>query len=351
VPTYEVKRGKLENAKVEVLAIAAIAAATLEEDHEETPKTPPPPTLGPGGEDVAEAIGVDLDAELGALRFAGDVGEVARVPTRGAIHADAVLVVGLGKEADLDLEAVRKAGAAIARATRKVASVATTVHAAAAGLDPADAAQALVEGLDLAAYDFTAHKSKPVGHDLDQVLLYATRPAAVGEAIARAEVHVAATRLVRDLVNEAPANKRPQALVQRVRAVLRGTGVKVKVLDEKALEEGGYGGILAVGKGSDAPPRLVELSYAPSGSTRHVVLVGKGITFDSGGLSLKRGQAMDRMKGDMAGAAAVGAACSVLSDLGVRLEVTALLPLAENLPGGDAQRPGDVVTIRDGKKV
>jgi leucyl aminopeptidase len=125
----------------------------------------------------------------------------------------------------------------------------------------------------------------------------------------------------------------------------------VLVHDHDALAASGFGGLLAVSRGSANPPRLVELRYRPPNPLGHVVLVGKGITFDTGGLSLKRGDAMNQMKGDMAGAAAVAAACSVLDDLGVRLEVTGLLPLAENMPGGDAQRPGDVVTIRGGTTV
>jgi leucyl aminopeptidase len=354
MPSYEVSRARVVSAEVEMIAIPAIAAPALEDEHEETPTTPPEAILGVGAQMVEEALGIDLAAELRSLRFSGDVGTTARIPTRGAMHAEAVLVVGLGKEEDLDVEAVRKAGAAIGQATQKVSSLATTVHAGLPGLDQEATTQALAEGIDLAAYRFTAHKSKPEGHDLDGVLLHAGEDGKTGGMTGgarNAAVYVRAARLGRDLVNEPPMNKRPPAFADRAKAEVRGTGVKVKVLDEKALEDGGYGGMIAVGKGSDAPPRLVELTYAPKGAKRHVALVGKGITFDTGGLSLKPSTGMMTMKLDMGGAAAVLATVRAAAELELPVKVTGILALAENMPSGSAQRPSDVYTARNGKTV
>jgi leucyl aminopeptidase len=354
VPTYEPKRGKLTNARVEAVAIPALAAETLDEDEDETGGPPPRPALGPGAEEVADALGLDLDDELAALRFSGGVGKVARIPTRGAIPAGAVFVVGLGKRDGLDPDVVRRAGAALSAAAQKTSSVATTVHAGAPGIDPDVAVRALVEGIDLGAYRYTAHKSRSEEHSLETVLLYAAgeaKPGQIGSGIEAAVVHTGAVRLARDLVNEPPGNKRPPDFADRAKTELRGTGVRVKVLDEEKLREGGYGGIIAVGQGSDAPPRLVELTYAPKGAGRHVVLCGKGITFDSGGLSIKPSQGMMTMKLDMAGAATVLAVVKACAELEVSAKVTGLLALAENMPSASAQRPGDVYTARNGKTV
>lgn len=354
MPTFQASRGKVANADVEVVAVGAIATADPEDAGDQ--KVPPVPRLGPGAEAVAEALGVDLFEELRFLRFAGRAGSIARIPTRGAIRAETVLVVGLGQEEDLDAEVVRRAGAAVADATTRASTLATTVPADAGPVAPREAAQAFVEGLALGAYRFTAYKSSADGsrHHLDRVSLHPAgeaKQADLRPGLDAGEITAGATALARDLVNEPPAGKRPPALADRVRREVRGTGIKVKVLDEKALEQGGYGGILAVGQGSDAPPRLVELTYAPKNAQRHVAIVGKGITFDTGGLSIKPSQSMMTMKLDMAGAAAVVATMRGAAELELPVRITGVLALAENMPSGSAQRPSDVYTSRNGKTV
>ncbi|MDP9023026.1 MAG: leucyl aminopeptidase [Actinomycetota bacterium] len=350
MPTFEVTDAELSAADVDVVAIPAVAAPSLDEDADEQ-TAPPAPTLGPGAEQLAAAIDVDLTVECRALRFDGSVGSIARIPTRGAIPASLVLVVGLGKSDDLDAEAVRKAAAALADATSRQRSVATTIPAAADRLEPAGAAQALVEGLSLGAYRFSRYKSKGDEHRLEQVAVHGTATDALRDGVRIGDIHARAAAVARDLVNEPPANKRPPAFADRVRSLVDGTDVDITVLDETALERGGYGGIIAVGKGSEAPPRLVELSYAPDGAERHVALVGKGITFDSGGLSLKSGSGMMTMKMDMGGAAAVVATVKAAAELQLPLRLTGVLALAENMPSATAQRPGDVYTARNGKTV
>ncbi len=350
--SFEVTEGLVHEAPVEMVAIPALAAPRLDEDGKKPGETPPPPTLGPGAQDVAEALGIDLAAELHALRFDGSVGSLARIPTRGAIQAGTVAVVGLGKAENLDEEAVRKAAAALADATARTRTLATTLPAGAEGLDPKVAARAAAEGLSLAAYRFSAFKSKREEHELQEVRLYPggdVDAAAQGVAVGR--IRSDAACLVRDLVNEPPAVKRPPKFAQRVTEWLRDTPVEVSILDEEALDEGGYGGILAVGKGSDAPPRLVELTYEPRGADRHVALVGKGITFDSGGLSLKTSSGMMTMKMDMGGAAAVLATVKAAAELELPVRLTGILALAENMPSATAQRPGDVYTARNGTTV
>ncbi|MFN2557920.1 MAG: leucyl aminopeptidase [Nitriliruptorales bacterium] len=350
--SFEVMEGAIVEAPVEVVAIPALAAPGLDENGKKAGKAPPPPTLGPGGQEVAEALGIDLVAELRALRFDGSVGSLARIPTRGAIGASTVAVVGLGKGEDLDEEQVRRAAAALADATARTSTLATTLPAGAEGLGVKVAAQAAVEGLSLAAYRFSTFKSKRDEHELQEVRLYPGGDAdAVAQGVEVGRVHSDAVCLARDLVNEPPVAKRPPELATRVAESLHDTTVAVSILDEGALDEGGYGGILAVGKGSDAPPRLVELTYDPPRADWHVALVGKGITFDSGGLSLKTSSGMMTMKMDMGGAAAVFATVKAAAELELPVKLTGVLALAENMPSATAQRPGDVYTARNGTTV
>ena len=174
---------------------------------------------------------------------------------------------------------------------------------------------------------------------------------ALTAALAAGQARAAATNLARDLSNE-PANAlHPADLAAAARKLLAGKGVTVKVKDEKALAREGFGGIIGVGQGAEHPPRLIELRYNPKGATAEVVLVGKGITFDSGGLSLKPADSMKTMKTDMSGAAAVLAAMSALAELDVKVAVTGYLASAENMPSGAATRPGDVLTMKNGKTV
>ena len=305
---------------------------------------------------LAEALGADLGAELEAVRFDGDLGAVARIPTRGAVPAAVALVVGLGETGKVTLESLRRAAGAAARKATKDETLAVVVPGdLPAEADPAARAQAAAEGASLGAYAFTAYKTKaPDVPSLTGITILpgaGLEAAALGPGVTAARAVARAVTLTRDLVNEPPAGKRPPALAERVAELAAQRELGVTVHDERMLAEGGFGGILGVGQGSSAPPRLVELTYEPQGAVGHVVLVGKGITFDSGGLSLKPATAMHTMKSDMSGAAAVVGAMSVLADLGVSVKVTGLLALAENMPSGTAIRVSDVLTHRGGKTV
>jgi leucyl aminopeptidase len=175
--------------------------------------------------------------------------------------------------------------------------------------------------------------------------------AGVEQAAARADVLAAAMSLTRDLVNTSPSHLYPETFADQAEQVAQAAGLEFEVLDEQALASGGYGGITGVGQGSSRPPRLVRLAYRHPDATKTVVYVGKGITFDSGGLSLKPSAAMEAMKSDMSGAAAVLAALQAVAALRPAVNVVGYLPLAENMPGGNAQRPSDVITIFGGKTV
>ena len=356
MPTFEHVQQPVTAVAADVLAVYATATAPAGADG--TPVAEPTPSARA----AAEQLGIDLSAELTAVGFDGALGGVARVPTRGAARANLLLVIGLGEvDSGIDAEVIRKAGGATARAATKDASLAVVAplelalqEAGGASVAvQADVVQALVEGLALGAYGYTEHRSKP--HDvpsIPRVLVLADADRRlVEQAIATAKLLSQATALARDLVNTPPMAKRPPQLAERVAEVAKSAGLKVKIWDAAALTEGGFGGILGVGQGSSVEPRMVELTYEPkrfgTASGGHVVLVGKGITFDSGGLSLKPSTSMMTMKSDMGGAAAVIGAMSVLGTLDVQTKVTGLLALAENMPGGDAIRVSDVLTHRN----
>ena len=357
MPTFEHAQQSAATVHAEVLVVFATGGPA---DAEAAVPTP-----APSATSTAAEVGVDLGAQLQAVGFDGALGAVALIPTGGAAAASLLLVVGLGEPAEVDTEVLRKAAGAAARAATKDAVVA--VVAPLELLPPADgeaelpAVQALVEGMALGAYGYTDYRRKP--HDvpsIPRVLVLADADAGAVEAtLARAKALADGTALARDLVNTPPMSKRPPMLADRFAAIASHAGLKVKVWDAKALQEGGFGGILGVGQGSSVEPRMVELTYEPKrfgpgfGAAKggHVVLVGKGITFDSGGLSLKPSTSMTTMKSDMGGAASIVGAMSVLGALGVRTKVTGLLALAENMPGGDAIRVSDVLTHRNGTTV
>jgi leucyl aminopeptidase len=170
-------------------------------------------------------------------------------------------------------------------------------------------------------------------------------------ALARAEVIATAVNYARDLVNTPPSALPPEEIAQQAIESARKLPVRVEVWDEEALARDEFGGILAVGQGSANPPRLIRLEYAPKGARRSITLIGKGVTFDSGGLSLKPPKAMETMKCDMSGAAAVIAAVRAIAQLKLKVKVIGWIPTVENMPGGHAQRPGDVITIYGGRTV
>jgi leucyl aminopeptidase len=308
--------------------------------------------LGAGADAVDRALGGGLADFLAEAGFEGKLGETLAVPTSGKLRAKAALLVGIGAESELTLDGLRRAAAAIARRAGKARSLATTLAAAGADLDRAEAAQAVAEGIALGSYQFLEYKGGAEPSRLARVTLLGETGAAVREAVERGRLVAGAVAWARDLVNEPSAEKPPAAIAAAARRLLRGRGVTVRVLDLPELRELRLGGVLGVGQGSHQTPRFLELTYAPAGAGRRgLAFVGKGVVFDSGGLSLKTASGMETMKTDMSGAAAVIAAMSVLRDLEVKTRVTGYVPLVENMPSGTAIRPGDVLRIRNGKTV
>jgi len=307
--------------------------------------------LGPGADAVDSVIGglADFMAEAD---FDGKAGQTLAVPTAGKLGAKAALLLGVGPRDEFDLEAVRRAGATLARRAAKSTTVATTLlEAVGDGVDKPTAAQALAEGVLLGGYQFIEYKSDAKPSLLSKVTVLARGGARVQAGLERGATVSNAVIWARDMVNEPSAAKSPAAFADAAKKLLRGKGVTVKVLGVPEMTKEGLGGVLGVGQGSHQPPRFVKVTYTPPGARGSLALVGKGVVFDSGGLSIKSASGMEEMKTDMGGGAAVLAAMSTLKDLGVKTKVTAYVPMVENMPSGTAIRPGDVLKIRNGKTV
>jgi leucyl aminopeptidase len=310
--------------------------------------------LAPGLDAVNRAFGGKLAHTLADLGFRAETGATVRLATFGAIKASSVVVAGLGDAAAVDAEVLRRAaGAAVREAagSRRVA-----ISLGAAGVPGEVGLRAVCEGALLGAYDFTefrqaslAGRRAPV--EAVTVVVGDAKDKASVAAARRAQIVAAEVAAARDLVNTPPGDLHPLELAEFARDRAARAGCTVEVLDEKALRKGKYGGILGVGQGSANPPRLVRIGYTHPKATRTLAFVGKGITFDSGGLSLKPSASMEWMKSDMAGAAAVAVALTAIARLKLRVNVTGWMPAAENMPSGSAIRPGDVLTMYGGKRV
>jgi len=310
---------------------------------------------GPGAEQALEALGTPLRPLLESRGFSGRTGESVALPTLGRLPAATLLLVGLGDRAKLDADVLRRAAGSVVREARGARHAVTTLALALPG-DERAAVRAVTEAALLAAYRFDKYKASANSGrpSLERLVVVAGGEAdsdGLGAALAAGRARAAATNLARDLSNEPANNLHPADLAAAATRAVEGKGVSVTVKDERELASEGFGGIVGVGRGAESPPRLVELRYQPEGARGRVVLVGKGITFDSGGLSLKPPDGMTTMKTDMSGAAAVLAVMSALSELGVKVAVTGYLASAENMPSGMATRPGDVLTMKNGKTV
>jgi leucyl aminopeptidase len=308
--------------------------------------------FGPGADAVDRAIGGDLATFMAEADFSGKRGETLAVPTQGKLGAKAVILVGVGEQAAFDEDALRRAGATLARRASRVARAATTLlEAVPDSIADDSAAQALAEGIHLGAYQFLKYKGDATASKLSRIVVLGKSGAKVKAALDRGSRIAGAVAWARNLVNEPAGAKSPEEVAQLTRQVARAAGLKVKVLSGEQLVRERMGGVIGVGGGSDRPPTFVRLAYEPAGAKQTIAFVGKGVVFDSGGLSIKTASGMETMKTDMSGGAAVIAAMSVLRDLGVKTRVVGYVPLVENMPSGHAIRPGDVLKMRNGKTV
>ncbi len=328
------------------------------------------PGLGGGSGGATETVRALLSEEPDEawVRLQGfSAAKGGSLVLRTASGPPSVVLLGLGPRAGLDPECWRLAGAALVRAAGESGAAALIVPDEPPGGEVAAVAAAIAEGAVLGTYRFDTYRSTPRPGRVERLVVVDGGRGEWAEGLRRGSVAAAATAYARDLVNTPSVDMTPRVLAERVEERLSGLdGTTVEVWEEGRIAEERLGGVLAVARGSAEPPRLVRATYTPSstshssssssgrqddGTVPHVVLVGKGITFDSGGLSLKAAEGMMTMKTDMSGAAIVLSVLSACADLRVPVKVTAIAPMSENMPGDRAQKPGDVFTARNGATV
>lgn len=320
------------------------------------------------GEGLPKEDGASLDRVLGgALRellqskeFDGKAGEVVLFHTQGKIPAKRLILVGLGKKRELGLDQIRQAMGQAVKRVRQAKSVAFTVALPSVvpqEASPIDVGQTLTEGAILGSYQFTAYRSDAqTGKDVKAMTILAPQKdqlRQLSEGIRRGVATAEATVFVRDLCNHPSNVMTPTKIAQEAKVIAKETGVALKVLEQKDMEKLGMGALLGVARGSHEPPKFIILEYrgARKKDERPVVLVGKTITFDTGGISLKPAENMEHMKADMTGGAEVLAAMRATARLKLPLNLVSILPATENMPGGRAMKPGDIVKTLSGKTV
>lgn len=319
-------------------------------------------------ETLSTSEAASLDRALGgAIRelqrsreFEGKTHEIMLLHTHGKLPAKRLILAGLGKHHQLGLDQIRQAmGYAVKRVRQAKAGSFTVALPSTVprGASVSDLSQTLTEGAILGSYQFTTYRSEaPAGKSVTAMTILASQKnhlTSISEGIRRGVATAEATVFVRDLCNHPSNVMTPRRIASEAKAVAKDTGVRIKILEQKEMERLGMGALLGVAKGSHEPPQFIILQYdgAKKKNDAPVVLVGKTITFDTGGISLKPAENMEQMKADMTGGAEVLATIRAAARLKLPLNLISILPVAENMPGGRAMRPGDVVTTLSGKTV
>lgn len=307
---------------------------------------------------VDKALGGAISALIERENFEGKIGQVADLTPCGAVPAARVIIVGLGKAEEFDMAKARRASSAAARRARdfKAKKVSTVLHGTGAGsIDAATAAQALVEGAMLGTYEFNRHKTGDVKPNTLEVVEIcetdASKMDAIKSGMAKGEIIADAINLARDLTNEPGNFATPTYLATQAKAIAAETGLECKVFGREEIKQMGMGLLYAVAQGSHEEPKFIVMKYTKPGATKTIAIVGKGLTFDAGGLNIKVGGGMDSMKDDMSGGGVVISAMKAIAALKPNVNVLGLVPATENLPGGGAVKPGDIITGLSGKTV
>jgi len=309
---------------------------------------------------VDDALGGLINKMCANGEVKANLGELNTIHTLGKLAAERVVIVGLGPQQALSADALRRASAITARHLQHTGAheIALALNWRGSGIDEIAGAQAQVEGALLGLYSFRKYQqaddnSNGSGVTGIKLLSGNTDEAALNQAIERGRAFAEATNFARDMVNEPPNVLTPTELANRASAMAKQFGLECEVLDRPQMQELGMGGLLGVAQGSAEPPRFIILRYcgAPSSKNKGMALVGKGITFDTGGISIKPAERMHEMKGDMSGAAAVIGAMQIIGALKPAVNVTALVAATENMPSGTAYRPGDILRIMNGKTI
>lgn len=296
-----------------------------------------------------------LSERIQKSKFTGAEGSALLYPASGLLPASHLLLLGMGSAQDIESDIWRKAGARARREAAGVGAVDIALFFAPAE-SPEQAAAAIVEGMLLTSYQFNKYRSNvKAAEAVKQLTLFRpglSRNAALEKSIATVQRTIPGVYLARDLINEPPSVTTARFLGEQARRHCRGRGMSVEVWGKQKIAAMKLNGLLAVNRGSQEEPRFIKIRYQPLGKPRkRVALIGKGITFDSGGLSLKPSKSMETMKLDMSGGAAVIGAMSRLPQMGLDIEVTGYIPTTDNLPGANAQKPGDVIRYLNGKTI
>jgi leucyl aminopeptidase len=315
----------------------------------------------PGG--ATGAVDRALDGAITGLIAAGEIkgklNEMTLIHTLGKMEPERVIVAGLGKKEKFTIDSIRQVMAVACRFSRRLGAkrVATIVHGAGeGGFEAEKAVQALVEGSILGLYTFREYVTKEPEHgEIDELLIMErdeSKLLALEGAVGRGRVMADATNFARDMVNRPSNHMTPSDMAEAARGVAADWGLECSVIDSDEMERLGMGALLGVAQGSKQPPKFITMAYKGGDpETAPLGLIGKGLTFDSGGISIKPSEGMGEMKGDMAGGAAVIAAMKAIGELKPKLNVTGLVPATENLPSGAALKPGDILKAMTGKTI
>jgi leucyl aminopeptidase len=339
-----VQVGKVETAATEVLVLTHCDGEGL------------------GTQDAAlldRALGGSLRKLLQSKEFDGKANEVLLYHTQGSVPAKRLVLVGLGKKNDVTLETIRQAMGTAAKRVRQAKAGSFTVvlpTVIPTGMSSVEVAQAIVEGAILGSYQFTVYRTAAAEHAVEGMKILIPQKGQlkqVTEGIRRGVATAEATVFVRDLCNHPSNVLTPTKVAEEAKAIAKAEKISIKILEQKDMERLGMGALLGVARGSQEPPKFIILEYngAKKKDERPIVLVGKTITFDTGGISLKPAENMEHMKADMTGGAEVLASLRAAARLKLPLRLISILPVAENMPGGRAMKPGDVVTTLSGKTV
>ena len=314
---------------------------------------------GGGTGAVDAALGGAISQLIAGGDIKGKLNETTLIHTFGRLPAPRVLVVGLGKSADFTLERVRQVSGTAAKALRRVGAsrISTIVHGAGiAGLDPEASAQAVAEGTLLGLYTFNRYKkADPDRREVAELLIVerdAAKVAVFERGVATGRIIADATNYARDMINAPGRDLTPTDMARLATESARELGLDIEVFDRDQMVELGMGGLLGVARGSEEPPQFIVLHYRGADpAAAPVAFVGKGITFDSGGISIKPADGMDEMKTDMSGGAAVIGAMRAIAQLKPRLNIIGVAPATENMPSGTALKPGDIIRPMSGKTI
>jgi leucyl aminopeptidase len=332
--------------------LAKIKADAIVVDHYEGAKRP---------EGDAAAVDKALGGAITQLIKQGDIkgklNEITLIHSLGRLPAARIAVVGLGKKKELDTNKIRGAVAEACRYLRGKGAAALAGGVTGNGINnirPESAVQAMTEGALLGLYTFKRHVTKKENDSVEikQFTIIGKEAQQAEKAFEKGKIIAEAANWARDLVNEPSNLKTPTVMAEAARRLAKEYGLKVEVLEKEKMQELGMGGLLGVAQGSQQPPKFIILSYKGRPSAElDLALVGKGITFDTGGISLKPSENMNEMKDDMAGGASVLATLMAVAQLKPKINVTALVPATENMPGGTAMRPGDIISAMNGKTI